>query len=138
MVSAGYLSNSFKCYLWFMPTHFISVYCGLWFVPAQTLSLSFHRKKIVICDLCQHILVICLSYYRKNCNMFIVKIVITYTKELYQKFCICWFPDEPNRNEISVVLLANRLLASCFQCGKNFSRVCLVCKKLAWWSGHNM
>ena len=47
--------------------------------------------------------------------MFIVKIVITYTKELYLKFCICWFPDEPNRNEISVVLLANRLLPSRFQ-----------------------
>jgi hypothetical protein len=47
--------------------------------------------------------------------MFIVKIVITYSKELYLKFCICWFPDGLNRNEISVVLLANRLLASRFQ-----------------------
>ena len=86
---------------------------------------AFHTKYLVILFILKnfvlhlwsmcHILIICLSYYRKNCNMFIVKIVITYTKELYQKFCICWFPDEPNRNEISVVLLANRLLASHFQ-----------------------
>ena len=198
MVSPGYLSNSFNCYLWFEPTHFISVYCGLWFVPAQTLSLSFHRKKIVICDLCQHIsfpfFVICdlcqrgqhflslpfhrkkllfviyantfhfcllwfviyastdniflsLSFHRKkmlfvicantflgltglvvvgcccclcltiekNCILFILNIVMSYTKEFHLQLCICLFSNEPNTNKISVVFLANRLLAIRFQ-----------------------
>ena len=117
-----------NCYLWFMPTHFISVYCDLWFMPARTIFFCpcSSIEKIVICDLCQHIsgtdrlgccwlLLLSLSYNRKNCILFILNIVMSYTKEFHLQLCICLFSNEPNTNKISVVFLANRLLAIHFQ-----------------------
>jgi hypothetical protein len=58
-----------KCYLLFVPKHFsylsLSYYrknCNLWFVLAQaTFCPCLSIKKIVTCDLCQHISVICVT-----------------------------------------------------------------------------